>query len=70
MLETDGTFLDLTLRTPKFTILHHPVDASFNMMNILNDQHDMPAYGEHAGNPDGTLQPEGRRYYFRLSVGF
>jgi hypothetical protein len=68
--KTDGTFLDLTLRTPKVTILHHPVEASFNMMNILNDQHDLPAYGEHAGNPDGTLQPEGRRYYFRLSVGF
>jgi outer membrane receptor for ferrienterochelin and colicin len=68
---TDGLasayFVDVTARTKQFW---RTVSLSFSALNLFNAKPNLPAFGEHAGNVDGTLQPEGRRVFARLTASF
>ena len=61
-------FIDLTLRSNKFW--NNKMDVSFVCLNVLDSGKKVPAFGEHAGNSNGTLIPEGRRFYARTTVNF
>jgi hypothetical protein len=61
-------FVDVTIRTKKFW--KNTVDLSLVGLNVLNNQQPLPAYGEHAGNAAGTLQPEGVSVYLKATFDF
>jgi len=53
-------FVDLTLRSRKFW--KDRIDVSASVLNALDFQDPLPAYGEHINNPNGTIPPEGRKF--------
>ena len=55
----NALFLDLSLASPKF--FHNRLDFSAAVLNLLDANKGVPAFGEHLGNPPGTVPPEGRR---------
>ncbi len=57
--KASAVFLDFTARSVKFFDNH--LELYLNALNLLDNRTRMPAFGEHAGNADGTLAPEGRR---------
>lgn len=58
-------FFDVTLTTKKFW---RRLEVSFVALNVLNNQNQLPAYGEHAGNRNGTIGAEGQRFYIRTRI--
>ncbi len=60
--EASTSFVDLTIRSKKFW---DKLEVSFNALNLLDNTEGVPAYGEHAGNTHGTIQPEGLRFYLK-----
>jgi outer membrane receptor protein involved in Fe transport len=63
----DAYFVDVTASTKK---LWNTVSFGISALNILNGQPNLPAFGEHAGNVNGTLKPEGRRVFGRMTASF
>jgi hypothetical protein len=61
-------FVDLTLRTTK--LFHDRVSVSLACLNLFDNRPRVPAYGEHSGNANGTLEPEGRRLSLQLTARF
>jgi outer membrane receptor protein involved in Fe transport len=61
-------FVDLTFRTKKF--FHNRVSFSGACMNVFDTRTRVPAYGEHSGNANGTLEPDGRRFFLQLTAYF
>ena len=55
-------FYDLTITSKKFW---NKAEFSLVGMNIFDNRKGLPAYGEHAGNRNGTIAPEGARFFFR-----
>ena len=64
--EINALFFDLTFRTNKS--FNDQVQYSLNCLNLFNNQSPVPAFGEHSGNGQGTLSPEGRRIYAGVAV--
>ena len=64
--ETDALFLDLTFRSTK--LYNDRLQLALNCLNLFNEQAQVPAFGEHSGNGQGTLAPEGRRIDASLTV--
>ena len=60
-------FVDVTASTRKFW---NTVSFGISALNLLNGQPNLPAFGEHAGNVNGTLKPEGRRVFGRMTASF
>ncbi len=60
-----GTFLDASLIADRF---YGPFSASISVTNAQDSQPDLPAYGEHMNNRQGTIKPDTRRYLLRLSA--
>jgi outer membrane receptor protein involved in Fe transport len=63
----DAYFVDVTASTKRFW---NTVSFGISALNLLNGQPNLPAFGEHAGNVNGTLRPEGRRVFARMTVNF
>ena len=61
-------FVDLTVRTKKF--FNNRLEADLVVLNMFDNDNRVPAFGEHAGNTNGTLAPEGRKYYLKAIVNF
>ncbi len=60
--EASTSFVDLTIRSKKFW---EKLEVSLSALNLLDNTDGVPAYGEHAGNTYGTVQPEGMRFYVK-----
>jgi hypothetical protein len=60
-------FVDVTASTKKFW---NTLSFGISALNLLNGQPSLPAFGEHAGNVNGTLKPEGRRVFGRVTASF
>jgi outer membrane receptor protein involved in Fe transport len=60
-----ANFFDMTLTSKRFW---SKLEVSFIALNIFNSQNQLPAYGEHAGNRNGTIAPEGNRFYLRTRI--
>jgi len=60
-------FVDLTLRKEEII---KGLDVSLVALNLLDNRSRVPAFGEHAGNTTGTLAPEGRRFFGRVSMNW
>ena len=65
--EASVSFVDLTLRTRKFW---DKLAFDLIFLNLFDEDERVPAFGEHSGNQNGTLEPEGRRFYVRTSLNF
>ena len=55
-------FIDVSLISKK---LWNKVELSIVALNLFDNRKGLPAYGEHARNQPGTIEPEGLRYYFK-----
>jgi len=58
-------FFDVTLTSKKFWDM---LELSFVALNVLDNRDGVPAYGEHAKNQPGTIEPEGVRFYGKVRV--
>ncbi len=62
---TDAHFVDLGVR---YQITKYDMEVAFYAKNLFDFDSKLPAYGEHAAVIDyGTLKPEGRRLWLKLS---
>ncbi|MFH2138009.1 MAG: TonB-dependent receptor plug domain-containing protein [Candidatus Omnitrophota bacterium] len=59
-------FVDFTARSKK--LWQNKMVLSLVCLNVLDKQNKIPAFGEHAGNSAGTLEPEGRRWYLQATI--
>lgn len=55
-------FMDMTITSKKFW---NKLEISFAALNFLDNRKGLPAYGEHAKNQPGTIEPEGMRFYVK-----
>jgi hypothetical protein len=63
--------MDLTLRVRPMTLVKTaPVDLELAAvaLNALDNRGPVPAYGEHAKNQNGTIEPESRRWYLKAKL--
>lgn len=65
--KASGHFIDTTI-TCENIFADYSISAS--ILNLLDSRPEMPAYGEHIGNRDGTIEPEAMKYYVSLSGKF
>lgn len=63
-----ANFVDFTVSSEKFW--GGRAELSFVVLNLLDNQAKLPAYGEHIGNSAGLIPPEGVKYYARASLNF
>jgi len=64
-------FMDLTLRVKPLKLMRNaPVDLELAgvALNALDNRGPVPAYGEHAKNQNGTMEPESRRWYLKAKL--
>lgn len=60
--KASADFFDMTLTSKKFW---NKLEVSFTALNLLDNRKGLPAYGEHAKNQPGTIEPEGLRFYLK-----
>ncbi|MBN2167028.1 MAG: TonB-dependent receptor plug domain-containing protein [Marinilabiliaceae bacterium] len=55
-------FMDITMTSKKFW---NRLEISLAALNVLDNKNGLPAYGEHAKNQPGIIEPEGMRFYLK-----